>query len=498
MSPPFTAAASPPGAAPVRPGAGATLCLGTGAALPLLHAAWPGALPVELRVLAALPGSVAALLWWRYLVALARPGATRRFPFLAWAATQFYLYWGVGALTTPAADLGQAGPRGWAGAVVAACVVTAAVLVAYPAARALGGCAAPRLEALLPRSAPRLGPGVVLPWLALSAAAQADVLARLVPERALFLAQTLGNDAPLLAALAWRDLRDGGRSPWLWACAVALGLAGLLTGMMEAAIQPVLVAIVLELLLRRRLPWRPLIAGVLLVVAVNPAKQRYREAAWGEGGARQEHAAADPWLAAQRWGRAFEDAWTGSDGDRGAHAAALASRLNELAINAAVLDRTPAAVPHDRGAAWGYLPGSFLPRVLDPDKPNYTRVFNDRFNVVFGFQSLQSTETSTGAFPLVADGYWNLGWPGVVLVALVSGALIGLYAGAFRPSSWAATAVGASLFSQLHVTSAMALQVIGVLQHVAGLAALLWGIRLCTAAVELVLHGRLAAAGGEA
>jgi hypothetical protein len=192
-------------------------------------------------------------------------------------------------------------------------------------------------------------------------------------------------------------------------------------------------------------------------------------------------------VAAQRWWRALQEAWTpGSAGAGADNASGLASRLNELAVNAAVMDRTPSAVPFDGARTFEAVPLSFLPRVLYPEKTNLTTVLNDRFNVTFGFQSREETETSTGAFPLVANGFWSAGWPGVVAVALVSGCLVGFYAGLLRASSWAAAAVAASTFAQLHANSALALQITGVVQQLAGLAALLWAISLVTSALDLL------------
>jgi hypothetical protein len=267
-------------------------------------------------------------------------------------------------------------------------------------------------------------------------------------------------------------------------CTVTLSLAGLLTGMMEAAIQPVLLATTLYVVLQRRIPWRFLAAGVLIVVVLNPAKRAYRDAAWEDTQSRQEHAAKDVGVAARRWWKALQTTWASDQSDGATNTAGLASRLNELSINAVVVDRTAVALPFDRGQAWGYLPVSFVPRFLYPGKPNFTSVYNDRFSVTFGFQTLEETETSTGAFPLVSDGYWNWGWPGVVFATLVSGGLVGVFAGLFRARSWASTALAASTFAQLHANNAMALQVIGVAQHVAGLSILLWATWALSAAVD--------------
>jgi hypothetical protein len=467
--------------------------LAAGGAILLLHAVVPAALPLELRMLSAVPGAVACFLWWRYF-AVSDFG---RLPFLEYAVTEIYLYWGLAAVTTPAEDLAGAGARGWTGAVVATCVVTVGFLLAHPTGRRLGACAARTFEAWLPGTPPPMTAVVMVPWLALAALVHADVAAAVVPGRVDFVAQTVGDYAPLLAAIAWRDLRGRAhRSGWLVACTVTLSLAGFLTGMMEAVVQPVLLAITLYVVLQRRIPWRVLGAGILLVVIINPAKQHYRELAWQDAESRQEQerTSKDPRVAAERWWKALTTTWTSGQSDRGTNTSGLASRLNELGINAVVLDVTPSVLPYDRGQGWAYIPVSLVPRFLYPDKPNFTQIFNDRFSVTFGFQTRESTETSTGAFPLVADGFWNMGWPGVVLVGMLSGLAIGIFAGLFRARSWASLAVAASIFAHMHANSALALQLMGVLQQVAGLTVVIWTTWLLSTTVDLARRsGRLGA-----
>jgi hypothetical protein len=481
-----------PGLERTGPHAAPSLALVVGAALLLAHAAIPAPLPLSLRMLSAVPGAVACVLWWRYFAG----GNLERLPFLATAVTHVYLYWGLAAVTTRAEDLAGAGPRAWTGAVVATVVVTAGFLLAHPAGRRLGGCAAHALEACLPRGAPRVTPVVILPWLALCTLVHADVTTAVIPARLDFVVKTAGDYAPLLAAVAWADLRRGRRSPWLIGCTATLALAGLATGMMEAVVRPVLLAITLVVVLQRRVPWRFLGVGVLIVLVINPAKHRYRELAWQDAtsGEARDHAARDPRVAAERWWTALTTTWSSADFG-GESTSGLASRLNELGVNAVVFEQTPSAVPFDRGRAWSYLAVSLVPRFLYPDKPNFTEVYNDRFNVTFGFQTPEETETSTGAFPLVADGYWNLGWPGVVLVGLAAGLLVGVFAGVFRARTWASTAVATSSFVQMHADSSVALQALGVLQHVAGLAVVLWATWAVSAGVESAR--RSARRGGE-
>ncbi|MFT3917332.1 MAG: hypothetical protein QM704_25570 [Anaeromyxobacteraceae bacterium] len=447
--------------------------------------------PVELhvRLLAAALGVLACLLWWRFLATSAAPDAAQQgpFPFLPYALTQLYLYWAFATVTVTRGSLPPVSPAAYGGAVLAALVVALGVLLAFPAGRDVGARTERALDRCLPARAPALNAFVLAPWLAVCAVVQADVVAQAVPGSAYFLVKTLGDPAPLLAAIAWRDLRTASPSRTLALSAGVLSVAGLLSGMLEAAVQPLLTAAILQLVFRRRLPWRLVVAGAAVILVVNPAKYHYRELAWEEVQSRDERAAKDPLLAIRQWGEAIRMAWAEGPAERQRNASGVASRLDELSMNAVVLQATPSAVPFDGGVTWPEALLSVVPRFLHPGKPSYTELYNDRFSVTFGLQSRDSTATSTGAFPLVADGYWNFGWPGVVFVGLAAGWIFGFFAGALRARSWAAAAIGTSIFVQLHANNPLALQVIGVLQRVLGLALVLWLVSASSRLLEDVL-----------
>jgi hypothetical protein len=475
-----------------RRGVESIVLLAAAVGLLVLHALARTPFALHLRVLAALPGALACLLWWRYFALREQD----RFPFLPYAVTQLYLYWGFATIALAPGSMPTLGASAWTGAILGALVVAIGLTLAFPIGRDLGDGAARALDRCLPRSAPGLSPLVLVPWLAVCALVHADVVADVVPSSGYYVVKTLGDYSPLLAAIAWRDLRGGTRSWALALCAGALSLAGLLSGMLEAAVQPVLAAAVLYVVFQRRIPWRLVVAGVVIVVVVNPAKHHYREIAWEDAERRDERAAKDPLLAAERWGEAIRAAWTEDPAERRRNTAGLASRFDELSLNALVLQATPAAVPFDRGVTWPSALLSFVPRLLFPGKPSYTELYNDRFNVTFGLQTRESTATSTGAFPLVADGYWNFGWPGILFVGLATGCVIGFFAGAFRPRSWAVAAIAVSSFVQLHANNPLALQVIGVVQRLVGLGLVIWiawavsrAFEQTASAVRRPLHG---------
>ncbi len=445
-------------------------------ALLLLHVLARTPVPAYARVIGSLPGVAALVLWWRYFLK-----EELRFPFLEYAVTQFYVSWAMPSVTMRAVDLPVVGDRSLAWAVLGGCVVTASALLAYPIGKGLGLPLARGLERLLPRTAPAPTPLVIYPLLAVAVVAHAGLGARFLPPDAQFFVSTLVSYVPLLMAIAWRDLAGGGR--WSWSFAVstaALSAAGMLTGMMEEVLQPVLAGTVLYVVFRRRVPWRLLIAGALIVVIINPAKHHYREMAWWDDAGLREDVATDPVLAAERWWKAIQAVWNSDSSER----ASLASRLDELSLNAVCFEQAPGIIPFDRGKGWAQLPAAFVPRFLYPDKPNLTAQSNDRFSITFGFQTREETENSTAAFPLVADGYWNFGWPGIVFAGLVAGLLIGLFSGAFQATSWAMASIAVASLIGLHANGSLNQQILGVVQRIAGMGIACWVVWLASRAVQ--------------
>ena len=64
--------------------------------------------------------------------------------------------------------------------------------------------------------------------------------------------------------------------------AIILGAAGLLSGMLEQALRPLLVAVVIVVMTQRRIPVAWLAIGGVLFALLNPAKASFREQSdWG-------------------------------------------------------------------------------------------------------------------------------------------------------------------------------------------------------------------------
>ncbi len=73
------------------------------------------------------------------------------------------------------------------------------------------------------------------------------------------------------------------------------------------------------------------------------------------------------------------------------------------------------------GDTIGLISSVLVPRVLYPDKPSATRAFVD-FNL-----AVTGSDTSQSSPGIPAEGYWNYGWPGVIVVALTMGAVFAFW-----------------------------------------------------------------------
>lgn len=441
------------------------------AALVAVHAAADGQLTLVQRVLGAIPGVVAIVLVARYL----HNPKLRRLPFLEYAAFQFYLYWGMPSLVF------QGGMRNTfvseeaaTASLVAVNVVVACVVIAEPLGERLGARFAPFVARTLPAQAPPRRLFLYGPWLLYALAVHAGWVAEAVPPEFRNISLLLGSFVPLLVSFAMDAGAAGRRGQLeLWGVTLVFSLVGFSTGMMEKVISPLLVGALVFFFYRRSIPLRLVAVVAALVFVVNPAKHVYRSIAWADAERRAER---DPMTALANWGEAFRRTWLEGEVTTEEKVEGLGDRFNELAYIGATFQMCPSLIPHQRGADWIFIPLSVVPRALYPDKPDYTEIYNHRFNIVFGFQTADMTRTSTNSFPLVSDGYWNFGWPGVVIVGVLTGLALGVFGTALTTTTWGGMSLAALIFIELHAHTHLARTLTGTLQQYLAIAAVCWTV----------------------
>jgi hypothetical protein len=396
-------------------------------------------------------------------------------PFVELALLQFYAFWGVPSLYEWPSN--SAPPSSaMTDALLAASLTSAVVWGAAYFGRRIGRVFAPVVAKALPAEPGRLGGFALGMWLMIGVVAAAGLPSFLSLEYQ-NMARTLASYYPLLTLLALRGLRhEAKRSDRmvLLAATGVLAFAGLLTGMMEAAIRPLFLVALVYVVTRGTVPARWAAVLFVMVALLQPAKHAYRELAWDA----DSRVSTDVGVALDRWGQAFAMHWADSSAAPSASSGTLANRLNELRSIARTFEMVPDRVPYDHGEAWDYLLTAPLPRALVENKRNMTEVFNDRFNLTFGLQSWDTIGLSTESFPLVADGYWNFGWLGVVLVAAVIGLMLGAFSAMFPPSTWGALTIGIAIVVETHARTFMGQQIASFAQRVIGVGLACWALHL--------------------
>ena len=99
---------------------------------------------------------------------------------------------------------------------------------------------------------------------------------------------------------------------------------------------------------------------------------------------------------------------------------ATASRSSNLDLFANVVRRTPSEVPYWNGETYYSLVGSFIPRVLWPDKPR--KVLGQAFGHRYSYIKWSNTGTAIN-FPVLVEFYANFAIAGVILGMLVVGSI---------------------------------------------------------------------------
>lgn len=213
---------------------------------------------------------------------------------------------------------------------------------------------------------------------------------------------------------------------------VAAVVVGLLSSRLEFALLPIALVILTSLsrVKRPRLVW--ILPFLALLVVAQPAKILYRDStgfrtryfeqlSLGEG--------------LRIFGDSIGESWGGRSRDvYSDNLQSLADRLNELTKIGAVFYTVPSIVDFDGGKTWAPVLHGLVPRVFWKQKPVTKIQTNDYFNIKLGFQEPHETWHTTASMPLIAESYFNAGWPGIIGIGLVCGLMYGLLAWAFDPT----------------------------------------------------------------
>jgi hypothetical protein len=192
----------------------------------------------------------------------------------------------------------------------------------------------------------------------------------------------------------------------------SLFLVGGMLYMLAAALGYVLVA--------KRVPLAAF--GVLFVVVaiLHAGKGEMRERYWEQDNNSSESLSASqlPGMMVDWFEEGIYQIATGNV------ATTIVERASLIQILLLAQSETPDRVDYLRGETYALLPEVLVPRFLDPNKPA-SQVGMDLLNIRYGILTAEGAASTAVGWGLVAEGYANFGYFGVIGVALLLGAVCG-------------------------------------------------------------------------
>ena len=367
-----------------------------------------------------------------------------RLPLLEYNLAYMWLFWGL-----PAAGFARTSnvraPESATTIAVWLCVLAAAsVCLGFSLSGSVWTSDTNNQNRVFPSELPSVSIAIFTIWLgAVAFVAAGRVLA--LPLSIQYIVVMLSSPWPLLTYLAMHAVRSNSMTA-LWLSVAVLCIAGGLGGFLGGIIKPIVGAVFLLWYLGKPFRARTILLIVGLIIVLQPAKSIYRNEVWD----REDRLSKEsPLAGVQRWGRALERSWLQDEGAKGKVSDTL-ERFDELSVIAVAVANCPGLVPRENGRIWTDNLKLMIPRVFWPSKPIAMDVTNNRFQITFGLQTEEASRSTTGAFPLPADGWWNFGWPGVAIPAVLIGLLYGYLSKAIGTHTWMRLTLAMSLMMGMH------------------------------------------------
>jgi len=222
---------------------------------------------------------------------------------------------------------------------------------------------------------------------------------------------------------------------------------------------------------KRKFPVTALLVVLPVVMFLQPGKAKFREMYW-KGGPSESYSGSYAeritfWMSAssRAWGRALTD--PSGAGFRALGGATL-TRLSLLEETANVIEMTPSQIPYQYGRLYSYLPLTFVPRLLWPEKPSVSDA-NKWYQLAYHLTAPANIENVGISVGTLTESYISFGWFGPVTVMFFLGLLLGLLRELFmrNASGFLLSSIGVALLPGLLVVeSQMAVYVSGLVQQV--------------------------------
>jgi hypothetical protein len=433
--------------------------------------------PLPFRICTAIPGVLAILEIRRYV-----QSTSDELPFLALGLLQYYIAFSFplffplefGDLTgylyfTPDVRL----QGGFAIGLGALCLWGAARVAIH-----VSGGAVPTLLRILPPSEMppawrRVFVGYAVGVLVL-ALVQISAPSAIPGTLATPLGLAMSAEMPLVLALACPPGFRGALGRYLNLLLALLGaVRGLLSGMLEPLFRMAMPYLTGTWAFTRRFSVSVLVGLMAVYLVLQPVKAGYRAQVWGT----IQRTGQDVGYMARvdAWVTSFQGVWSNEKTDTQELNRSSIERLSEQGPVMHAFHVLPGRVKSLEGAGLLVVFNSLIPRFIWPDKPTVGETVL-QYAVIFGRQTERGTRTTGINLPLLVEGYWNLGWPGIVLVTGLVGASLGFLQRVFTGKHWAFRALGLAQLTRVSVTTAMVVQIGAFVQSTGVLILTLWAL----------------------
>ncbi len=211
------------------------------------------------------------------------------------------------------------------------------------------------------------------------------------------------------------------QAPLLYGALAMSFLTGLLSGLLENALLPLVLITLVYWHVRRRPPWHWLIIGALLYLVLNPAKFAYRSIVWY--GASETTAAERVSLWSDLAAESATNLLNRSNASQSeAVLYGALARFDLVHKFAYVYHLTPDYISFYNGQTYTYFAYAWIPRFLWPDKPTVNA--NEQIDVDYMLkQPGSNTSIGIGQLP---EAYINFGIAGIILVMAAQGFIFAL------------------------------------------------------------------------